>query len=512
MQFRLPLKPNLHINEFSGGGVVEAETYAINTIYDQYDDGRWYATQRPGINIFEDASSEVGDARGRGVYWWDSLATPTSYIVNNSKVYAGSYAGSSMNISAGTCRVEMFEVGEYLVILDAENDEGWVIHDATPTVIAAISFPAALTNLARGGVVLNGKAFVADHDTGDIFESDIEDPTTWGALNFRQAELEPDDAIYVAKHHENVVVLGARTTEFFYDNANPTGSTLNPRTDVSYETGTVDFDSIWEESDVIFFVGQTESGGIGVYMIDGFQLSKISTSTIDTFLTSALTTDGINLVGSGFQSGGRMFYVLTLYNKPTDIEPITTLVLSAGKSIWGFWELAHTGLDDFPLVAWTPSTTTRAGTGILSNGDLITVGDDFNPQDTTNASSVFEDGVFEVGVWSATGAAGEPIPMEIVPGHIDGGTRRKKTMRDLWPVVDPLQSSENISISWADDQGTSFNTPRTVDASNVNARLNKMGSFRQRKFKIQFTGTQQVRIESLEGNLVSKFQRVRNAT
>jgi len=508
--FRLPLKPNIHIDEFAGGGVVEAESYSINTIYDQYDTGAWYATQRPGINIFEDASASVSDARGRGVYWWDSLATPTSYIVNNDTIYIGSYAGGTMTISTGVDRVEMFEVGDYLVILDAENNEGWTIHDdGSPTAVAAISFPAALTDLARGGTVLNGKAYVCDHATGDIFESDIEDPTTWGALNFRQAELEPDDAIYVAKHHENVVVLGARTTEFFYDNANPTGSTLNPRTDVSYNTGAVDFNSVWEESDVIFFVGQTESGGIGVYMIDGFQLKKVSTSTIDTFLTSALVTDGIKLVGSGFQAGGRMFYVLTMYNQPTDIEPITTLVLSAGKNLWGFWELAHTGIDDCPIVAWTPSTDTRAGTGILSNGDLITVGDDFNPQDTTNASAVFEAGVFEVGVWSATGASGESIPMEIVPSHTDAGTRRKKTQRDLWVVFDPIDTSENISVSWADDQGKTFTTPRTIDASNLNARLNKMGSFRQRKFKIQFSGTKQIRIESIEGSLTSKFQRRR---
>lgn len=497
----IPLAVNLHIEKFSGGSVTEVESGSTNIVIDQYHDGRWYATQRPGINQLEDASVTIADERGRGGYYWDAVGD--KYIVNNDTVYKGSYAGSTMAISTGTERVFMEVVGDNLVIIDQENNEGWYITSAAPTAINSITdldFPPNQTpalTLARGGAELNGKLYVPTTN-GGIHESDVRDPTSWGALNVRNAELESDKGVYLDKHHEHIVFFGTRTAEFFQDVANPTGSTLAPRLDISYETGCINEDCAFRVGENLYFVGQDRSNAIAVYMLSGFQLVPISGEDMSTFLTTAITQDDIKLKLSGFTSGQREFLFLTLHNTPADIVPTETLVYSSKRTMWGFWDVQIPDVDKFPLVDWMPSTRTRAGEGILTNGDLVTVLDDFNPQDTVGSQRVYEVGVYETGVYSATGGSGTPIPFEIITGVITGGTPRRKRMGDLWSIHTPTDASEDLTVSFADEQNTTYETHGTIDASDSDARLNRGGSFRRRNIKVSGVLTKQYQGEMLQ--------------
>jgi hypothetical protein len=292
---RISAITDIHIKEFAGGGILKMSSYNINAVYDKYSNGNWYATQRPGINVFEDASETVSDAAGRGVYYWNKVGK--KYFVNDDTVYQTSYSGSTMSITAGTERVYMFELGNYLILIDPENNEGWVIDSASPTVIAAINDAAFPPNagkiLAKGGTVINSKFFVGD-TVGNIYESAVSDPTSWSSLAVRNAEIEPDGAVYVGEHHQHVVSLGARTLEFFYDAANPTGSSISPRTDIDYSIGAVNLNSFWEEADLLFWVGYTASGGVAVYSLQDFVPVKISTPNIDSYLGSAITIDFVS--------------------------------------------------------------------------------------------------------------------------------------------------------------------------------------------------------------------------
>lgn len=496
----LPLTVDLHITGFAGGVVTEKESGCKNVVFDQYGDGRWYATQRPGINQLEDASVLISDNRGRGAYYWD--AAGTKYIVNNDTVYQTTYGGSTMTISAGTERVFIAECGDYLVILDQENNEGWTIALATPTVIAQITdvhFPTEQTpalQLARGGAVLNGKLYVLTTD-GDIYESDIEDPTSWQALSVRNAEVEPDGGVYLAKHHEHIVAIGNRTTEFFQDVANPTGSTLAARRDVSYDIGAVKTDSLAYVGQRMYFAGQDKSGAVGIYMLDNFSLVPISGEDLSAFLTSAITVDMMGLLGSGFTSGQREFYCLTPYNTITDIVPVSTLVFSSKRNFWSHWDVQLADVDHFPLMAWMPSATTRAGEGILVNGDLVTVLDDMSPNDVTAAWALYDSGIYDLGIYSATSAAGTPIPIEIITGDFDGNSPRLKKQGDLWLMHTPLADDNEVTVAVQDDEDPAFDSGRTLSVSDKDARLNRGGQFRSRNYKVTGSLTGQIRLENI---------------
>lgn len=507
-QVKIPLTVNLHIEGFAGGHITRFNSGSTNLVYAQYDDGTWYATQRPGVNQFEDASATVADARGRGAYYWDQVAD--KYFVNNDTVYKSGYANPIGTISEGTQRVFMADIGDNLVIIDAENNEGWYITSSAPTTVVAISdanFPPNQTpalTLARGGCVLNGKLYVLTTN-GDICESDIDDPTTWGALNFINAEVEPDQGVYIWKHHQHVVVFGTRSLEFFQDVGNPTGSTLAARTDVQYETGAIATDSLWSVGERLYFIGQDKSGAIGVYALDNFTLSKVSKPDMDIFLTTAIGYDGVKVLGAGFMSGGREFYVMTPYNiipaSTGDIVPISALVYSPGLNWWGFWDVYLPDVNFFPLMAWMPSTSSlRVGEGILSNGDLVTILDQFYPIDTVDASGVYVDaptGPYDPDIYTVTGGAGTVFPFEIVTGTLDGGTPRRKFMGDLWLMCLPVSVSEEVTVAWADEQDTSYPLSATINVSDPDDAISRLGSFRRRNFKVTGTISEQIRMESL---------------
>lgn len=495
---------DLYIKEFAGGSITLASSLAKNVVYDKYpENDRWFATQRPSINIFENASDTVADVKGRGVYYWNKAGIKV--FINDDTIYTDAYSGTKIGgpaaISSGTEPVGIFEVGDHLVILDYENQEGWYIDSATPTVITQITdadFPTEQTPalvLAKGGAVLNGRLHVLT-STGDIYASDLEDGSSWGALNFLNAEVEPDGGVYLGKHHQHVVAIGPRSMEFFYDAGNPTGQVLSARTDIDWDIGAVDRYSFWEEADMLFFVGFTASGGVGVYRLENFAPVKISRPSLDTFLGSSIISDNVKVLGSGFQVGGRIYYVLTLYNLVSTIQTTETLVYEMTSNTWNVWDLMHTGIDDCPIVGWTESTTTRLGEGMLSNGDLVTAGDDNSPQDTVAGQIVFESGVFEDGVFTNTGGSGSDIACEIITGIYDLGTRDTKFEQSLQVIATPIDSGTML-IQTSDEDDADWNTGRSVDISSKQPELRANGSYTRRNRRLTFTLSEQYRLEGL---------------
>jgi len=500
---RIPVITNLSIDSFSGGVVTKVASSTKNAVFGTYSDGRVYATQRPSINIFEDASATVADEQGRGIYYWNKV--DARYFVNKDTVYKGDYSSPlAATMTAGTDKVYFFEVGDYLVIIDPENNEGWTISSAASTTlveITAAAFPPKQTptlQLAKGGVSLNGTLYVGATN-GEIWNSAVQDPTSWNILHFTSAEISPDDLVMLDKHADHVAAYGTKSLEFFYDNANPTGSPLNVRSDISHNIGTIDHDTTWSDGKNVYFVSLNPSGDFNVMQMNGFQVGKVSNDDVDTFITSAVIVDNLKMVGSGFTAGGRAFYCLTVYYESSDVvTPLTTLVFDASAPAWSFWELAYTDVDRFPVIGWTRSTSTRAGDGMLSNGDIVTVGDDKNPQDSTEAQVYVLADYVDPGYISDTSSSGDNIEMEIVTGQNDFGMRTYKHMDNLRIATTPTPSSQNITVQHSDEGNDNYNTGRTIDLSNENNKLTRLGRFRTRNFKLTYSGDEQCEIEGIE--------------
>jgi hypothetical protein len=497
---RIPLTRDMYINDFSGATVTEFESLITNGMIEAKGE-RAYLTQRPSFDVFEDAGTHISDARGRAIIYWDE--TSGLYILNNGTLYKNSQSNSiSTSPAAGTQKCKFLILGSVLILLDAENDQGFTISNSDAVAeITDTDFPPKQTPpipLAHGGAVLDKYLFVLGTD-GIIYNSAINDASAWSALDFREAERDPDAGVYIGKHHDNIVVYGVSTIEFFYDAANTTGSPLSRRQDVAYNTGCATGESVWEEGDRSFFIGTNFSGAIGIYTLENFQIRKVSTSTFDSYLTNAITKEGFSATGSGTSAQGHIFYMLTIYSTPSDISPVITFVYDDTTGVWGEWETSINGISKFPLMSWTKrqGAIQRFGEGILSNGDLISINDNLNTQDTLAASTYVPDDYVAIGYVEATGESGTPIDMITRTGMEDAGTNNYKYLNNLRFVGDKTPNSQTLTVKWADDNSSSFNAGRTTDTSKYK-RLTRLGRSRRRNHQIEYSGTDKVLLESLE--------------
>jgi hypothetical protein len=367
-KIRIPLTATLDPEKF-GGGVITGGTDTCNIIYEKYSDGKLYATQRPPIAVIKDASSAVSDSRGRGCYFWET--NNSLYFVNDDTVYKGTYATTVGTITAGKEPVTITELGARLIIIDHENNRGWTI--TTGDTLAQITDADFPTDLIQGAAVLDGFLFVGSSD-GTISQSALNNPTAWAALDFLTAQREPDKAVHITKHLDQVVMFGSRTIEFFYNAGYPAGSVLQRRNDVSYQTGVTDGRSVHNTGDKIYFIGSDRTGSGSVYVLDAFQISKVSSPQIDRYIHDTFIQSDLDAITAGFTINGHEFVLITaLTTSDSDFSPAQTMVLDKVTGLWSTWEIGLLGLTGFPLVKWTDQTSlgSRQGFGILVNGDIF---------------------------------------------------------------------------------------------------------------------------------------------
>jgi len=65
-------------------------------------------------------------------------------------------------------------------------------------------------------------------------------------------------------------------------------------------------------------------------------------------------------------------------------------------------------------------------------------------------------------------------------------------------IIRLVISFETLSVKWSDGNHSSFGANRTIDLSNPNHTISRLGTFRSRTFELSGTFDEQVRIEGLE--------------
>jgi hypothetical protein len=493
MDIRLPLIQDLHINAFSGGSITELESGITNGIV-QTKSGKPYLTQRPSIDVSEDASDLISDAKGRGIFFWQSNSV--TYLINDGTLYKATQGTSlSTSPSAGTKRCNFFPIGGKIIMCDSENSEAWSITTGDVVAAVASNFPSTL---AAGGAVLNNALYVLD-ETGIVWGSDSGDGETWNALNFIAMNRDPDGGTYLGRHHDNLAAFGPASLEFLYDAGNTSGSPLSRRQDVTWNIGCAIAESAWEIGDRIFWAGVDAAGAIEFYVLENFTPRKISTPTIDSWVTQAIVKNSYTVVGSGFSGAGHDYYIVTFITTPDAIVPETTIVFDSTVGLWYIWYSDVNDIVNLPLVAWTKrdGLTTQYGQGMLANGDIISLNDNLNPQDTVLAYLYVDDDYVLDGYVQAAGESGTVITMKSRAGMFDGGTNKYKYPESLRYVGDRTPSSQTLTLKWSDENNSSFGTGRSQDMS-INSKEHRLGRFQRRNHEVEYAGTDDIWLEGLE--------------
>jgi hypothetical protein len=442
---------------------------------------------RPGLTFT--SLSTTANMVCRGLYVWEKFAGVTTYYFMvlsdgaNTYIYSSANGTSWANIhnwaitSVNPCRFTEFITStntKYLILLT--GDRGYVFtSNAAGTQITDADFPA---NHRPFPVFLNGRLYVAKQNTGDIYNSALDDPLSWAAGDFISSEVYPDDIQALAKVNNYLVAIGASGIEYFYDAANATASPLARQEGGLLPFGTVFPYTVAESKGGFTFLARNNDGGISLKVVEGFQVKDISTEAVSTLITKYLTNNSTNstrMLGNYLRMYGNPYYMLT-FDGTLSVGAsvaansyLATMVYSFDAGAWCKFSYPDTNhADQFPVTFVAQSNST--------SGQMYVAG--------TTYSAVFYGSLAE----TSQNDNGNPIQQTLnLPPQNFGTSNRKFMSRAGIRVLTPVPAT-TINFSYTDTPG---NSSYTSGGSFGNLTdfpfITQLGTFRDRQMKVDTT-------------------------
>lgn len=494
--------------------------------------------------------------------WFYSNSTATATQITDID-YPGYHTYSATLTSSSTTATATVAAGHGLSVNDSVTIAG-----ATPsayngtytvkTVPSSTTFtytfaggtsPATGTITAVGGAVtvpgivsLDQYFFVMDTN-GIIYNSGLGDATTWNALDFITAMIEPGSGKAIAKSQNYVIAFKEWSTEFFYDAANAVGSPLSPVGNGFNLIGCANGDSVANLDGILFWVSQTRQKGRGVHMMQGLDSQLISTPDIERILNiSTLAT----VYSFGVKIAGHSFYVLTL------VDQNITLVFDLVTKTWAQWSSLTAGsavnVSSITLSGTTATVTTATAHG-MSDGDPVniaganqaayngikassyvdathftfeTTAGTTTPATGTITATPYTETYFKYTkyvnalgkdlvqhetngtlcelVESAYQDVGIPVNVLIRTGKLDGGNTTLKRFASVEVIGNKV--SGTAYLRYSDDDYTTNSTYRAIDLSATRSIVRRLGNGRRRSFEFRYLGSTALQVSALDVEVV----------
>lgn len=439
--------------------------------------GGLYNKKREGYELAYTLPSGAGRAVNR--IFADPADTSNTYVVGNTdkNLYKnGTAVGSTLtNIgSSGSISVDWTSDSTYVYIhsYNTAGDNSYYYNKSanTTTEITDADHPSNLGTplaLARGVVSLDGYFFIGTQ-SGRIYNSALNDPSSWASTDFLTANSEPDNLKAIAKHYTTLAAFGEQTIEFYRDAGNTSGSVLARREDIFYPVG-IDSGPVVPFADSLLFMGsyfgpelsKTNVQQKHVFKLENFKLKQISTPDIDHIInrTSSLVTGVVSL-------GGKNFLLIDVGTSTA----YTTLAYDLELDVW---------------YNWTITTTDGVSGNYFSDNTL-----NIYRFPTSSTNALYTDNGSNYEWYTITNKLDQLKDVkEVTLGN-------RKFLNYLQIMGDRPSSTTNISVSWSDDDYQTFSTARTLDISSYK-KLSRLGVFRERAFKLSYTGSAGLRVSQL---------------
>lgn len=379
----------------------------------------------------------------------------------------------------------------YLIFTN--GDELFYMNMASPGAATEVTDAQLPTPHIAMPVFLDGYLFLATSG-GDVYNSDLDDMSAWTPGNYISAEISGDGLTGLVKVKNYIVALGRRGIEFFYDAANLSGSPLG-RNESYYKAISV-YDGISQVGDDVFFVGAYVNQGLRVFRLRENDCTPVSDSTQERILGhySALytrsqpsTANAPRFKGNTFSVAGHNFYLLSVARASSPFGQIN-FVLDTDLGFWYEWNLQNARVDSVinsstgkPMLALSRLDT---GTGnYIAWSDFVYL----NP-------NTYNDTNFDTSLNFTT---------IYITEEFDGETFNNKVCGRVAVLCDQYQSTgtSNLALSWSDDNGASYSTPRNINVFSHNPFISATGRFRSRLWKLEYTDNYPLRLKGLSMDL-----------
>lgn len=450
-------------------------------------DGEYWIYKRPGYSaeLLSPASSGVNPARGLYRYQGFSGGS-ASFIfltVKNSRLsklnssattttLIGNIANAQTNYTFETIR----STPNYLAVLNDQNQAYYTDGTTITDMHGLANFPASIV---RGWAYLDGYLFVMTPDNKIYGSTNLDDPTVWDLLNVIIARNGSDRSIALAKHKEYVAALKERSTEFFYNAGNATGSPLSSLRGSRIPYGCANEYTVQSIDEELIWLSRNEHGIYQIVRLTNLVPKIISNPSLDRILrTFDGWITGTSLQVSSFQAklGGHRFYgvsvSLQLFNSG---NPTTTFVYDLDQDLWYRWTSASSD------VQWPVS----AAVGPDDSGRLI-----MQNYSTGNIHSMAEDYIFP------TDAGIAPLVNIYTVDH-DFGTQRTKNLTAMYFRGDRIPGAI-LKLRWSDDDFVSFSNFREIDLNKERPEIVDLGSFYCRVWNLQHQAATKLRLKTTD--------------
>lgn len=342
-----------------------------------------------------------------------------------------------------------------------------------PTTNAAASaslnsFPA---NPVPGLVYLDGYVFAMD-SKGQIWQSDNENPSAWGALNYTSSVSEADNGKAIARHLNYIVAFKEWTSDFFYDAGTAAGSVLAVNQSAHMEVGCADGNSIQNPEQSLIWMANVVEGGRSIVMLDGLSPKRVSTKAVETFLNASNLTGTYSWL---YKIAGHTFYGLVLTDQNV------TLVYDLNENEWNIWTTSKDfigGGEAYFECSFVTQFPYNSGS--------------FYVLDAVNGL------VFTISPTNYVDPFG-PIRMRVVTDRMDFNTYAFKTMAGLTIFGDNIK--DVMQIRHTEDDYDTWSQYRNVDLNLQKPCLYQLGRFRRRAYEFLYTGNNPLRLEKVDFNL-----------
>jgi len=266
------------------------------------------------------------------------------YFINGSRLYSFTSAGIVTDHGAitGSGQVSLANNGQFLVIVVPSGDAFAFDNEAsTLTQITDANFRPSSTVVFKDGF------FVFSASDGSVFfNSALNDPFTYDALDFGTAEINPDRIVGLHVNHNELFVAGEETIELF-QNIGGSGFPFQRIPGANIQKGVYAKFTLREFDNTFVFVGGGENEQPAIWKVTGSSsVQKISTSAIDNAIQEFNEEEISDAFAWDYSEGGNFFvgftFTSTRIPSKTFVYDATTSALSGGSA----WHERQTGVTD----------------------------------------------------------------------------------------------------------------------------------------------------------------------
>jgi hypothetical protein len=329
----------------------------------------------------------------------------------------------------------------------------------TVTLTFTTSYPGTTVS---GAVFVDGY-YVVGTPEGLLYNSNIEDPTTWQAINYIGVVSDADPLLCIARTINYVVTFGSHHIEFFYDAGTSPGSPFLPYQNSVIQFGAAAEDSLVQMDNTLIWMGTSKQKGFQIFALSGQSPQIISNQYIERIINRC---DPDFAYAFSIKTSGHSLYVLTLR------------------------DLGYTLVYDFAQSGWTYWSTTENNVEGYFRGQFYTKFNDLDllQHDVTGVVYQFDANTYE--------DYNNPIQVFVRTPLVDGGTNLRKFWREVQVVGDKVDSY--ALLRYTSDDYQTYSAWQNVNLNTSKSQVTRLGQGRRRAFDLLHSDNVPLRLEYFE--------------